>query len=611
MSEFSQTALFPSLPRTARGTAVVLGNTPAGDKVLYCNGTSVYTCPVNNLTNTEIYTEHSHQTTVAKYSPSGYYCASGDIHGNVRIWDTTQTTHILKTTIPVFSGPVKDIAWDSESKRIAAVGEGRERFGHVFLFDTGTSNGNLTGQARAMNSVDFKPSRPFRIVSGSDDNTVAIFEGPPFKFKSTFGDHTKFVHSVRFNPDGSLFASTGGDGTIILYNGADGTKVGVFEDDSLKGVAHSGSVYGLTWSPCGSKIATASADKTVKIWNVSTLKVEKTVTIGSKIEDQQLGIIWTKQALVSISATGFVNLINPELGSVDEVRYGHNKAITALATSSDGKTLYSADAEGHITAWETATGKSNRIIPEIHATMITGIKSTSNGNLFTVSWDDHLKVVPAGGSSVDSSKVVSAKLSSQPLGLAVSADGHIAVAACYKHVAIYVQGKLTEVPIGFNSSCVALSSDKQLVAVGGQDSKVHLYKLSGSSLSEVKTISHAAEITSVAFSNNGAILVATDQSRKVILYIVANNFELAHTHSWTFHTAKVACVSWSPDNNRLATGSLDNSVIIWNMSKPSDHPIIIKGAHAMSSVNSVLWLNATTIVSAGQDSNIKFWNVPL
>ncbi|UMM41075.1 hypothetical protein L5515_017498 [Caenorhabditis briggsae] len=462
-----------------------------------------------------------------------------------------------------------------------------------------------------MNSVDFKPSRPFRIVSGSDDNTVAIFEGPPFKFKSTFGDHTKFVHSVRFNPDGSLFASTGGDGTIILYNGADGTKVGVFEDDSLKGVAHSGSVYGLTWSPCGSKIATASADKTVKIWNVSTLKVEKTVTIGSKIEDQQLGIIWTKQALVSISATGFVNLINPELGSVDEVRYGHNKAITALATSSDGKTLYSADAEGHITAWETATGKSNRIIPEIHATMITGIKSTSNGNLFTVSWDDHLKVVPAGGSSVDSSKVVSAKLSSQPLGLAVSADGHIAVAACYKHVAIYVQGKLTEVPIGFNSSCVALSSDKQLVAVGGQDSKVHLYKLSGSSLSEVKTISHAAEITSVAFSNNGAILVATDQSRKVILYIVANNFELAHTHSWTFHTAKVACVSWSPDNNRLATGSLDNSVIIWNMSKPSDHPIIIKGAHAMSSVNSVLWLNATTIVSAGQDSNIKFWNVPL
>jgi hypothetical protein len=34
-----------------------------------------------------------------------------------------------------------------------------------------------------MSSIDFKPTRPFRLVSGSEDNTVAIFEGPPFKFK--------------------------------------------------------------------------------------------------------------------------------------------------------------------------------------------------------------------------------------------------------------------------------------------------------------------------------------------------------------------------------------------------------------------------------------------
>lgn len=155
------------------------------------------------------------------------------------------------------------------------------------------------------------------------------------------------------------------------------------------------------------------------------------------------------------------------------------------------------------------------MFPDVHATMITGIKTTSKGDLFTVSWDDHLKVVPAGGSGVDSSKAVANKLSSQPLGLAVSADGDIAVAACYKHIAIYSHGKLTEVPISYNSSCVALSNDKQFVAVGGQDSKVHVYKLSGASVSEVKTIVHPAEITSVAFSNNGAFLVATDQSRKV------------------------------------------------------------------------------------------------
>ena len=40
--------------------------------------------------------------------------------------------------------------------RIVVVGEGREKFGHVFLADTGTSNGDITGQSRPINTVDFK-----------------------------------------------------------------------------------------------------------------------------------------------------------------------------------------------------------------------------------------------------------------------------------------------------------------------------------------------------------------------------------------------------------------------------------------------------------------------
>ena len=42
--------------------------------------------------------------------------------------------------------------------RIVVVGEGREKFGHVFLADTGTSNGDITGQTRPINTVDFKVS---------------------------------------------------------------------------------------------------------------------------------------------------------------------------------------------------------------------------------------------------------------------------------------------------------------------------------------------------------------------------------------------------------------------------------------------------------------------
>ena len=45
-----------------------------------------------------IYTEHTQPTTVAKYAPSGFYIASGDNSGKVRVWDTTQSTHILKVS---------------------------------------------------------------------------------------------------------------------------------------------------------------------------------------------------------------------------------------------------------------------------------------------------------------------------------------------------------------------------------------------------------------------------------------------------------------------------------------------------------------------------------
>lgn len=54
-----------------------------------------------------------------------------DAFGNVRIWDTTQKEHPLKLEIKVIAGEIKDIAWDSESKRIIAVGNGQEKF--VFL----------------------------------------------------------------------------------------------------------------------------------------------------------------------------------------------------------------------------------------------------------------------------------------------------------------------------------------------------------------------------------------------------------------------------------------------------------------------------------------------
>ena len=62
-------------------------------------------------------TSDSLQVNVAKYSPSGFYIASADKSGKVRIWDTVNKEHILKNEFQPISGPIKDLAWSSDNQR--------------------------------------------------------------------------------------------------------------------------------------------------------------------------------------------------------------------------------------------------------------------------------------------------------------------------------------------------------------------------------------------------------------------------------------------------------------------------------------------------------------
>lgn len=120
-------------------------------------------------------------------------------------------------------------------------------FGHVFLVDTGTSNGTIGGPSKPINSCDFRPARPFRIIAGSEDNSVTIFEGicslatffsatqccktteltgPPFKWKMTKTEHTRYVQSVRYSPNGDHFATGGFDGKVFIYDGKTSDLIG-------------------------------------------------------------------------------------------------------------------------------------------------------------------------------------------------------------------------------------------------------------------------------------------------------------------------------------------------------------------------------------------------
>lgn len=70
-----------------------------------------------------------------------------------------------------------------------------------------------------MISCDYKQTRPFRIITASEDTRTIFYQGPPFKMHHSNNDqHTNFINCVRFSPDGSKIASCSSDKKVRLVS---------------------------------------------------------------------------------------------------------------------------------------------------------------------------------------------------------------------------------------------------------------------------------------------------------------------------------------------------------------------------------------------------------
>lgn len=606
---FNSVSTFACLPRTTRGTPLVLGGDPKGKNFLYTNGNSVIIRDIVNPSICDIYTEHATLTSVAKYSPSGFYIASADQHGKIRIWDTTQKEHILKNEFQPFAGIVKDLAWSADSQRIVAVGEGRERFGHVFAMDTGTSIGEIAGHSKIINSCDFKPSRPFKIITGSEDNFVGIYEGPPFKFKSQIQDHSRFVQAVRFSPSGEQFASAGFDGKLFIYNSSDNSNVA-----ELGSPAHKGGIYAISWSPDGKQLLSASGDKTCKIWDVATSTVVSEFNMGSDVLDQQVSCLWQDPYLLSVSLSGFINYLDKNNTSKPlRVIKGHNKSITSLTVSKGGDTasddgkIFTGSHDGYITHWSSKTGEQDRVSGTQHTNQVQDMSAT-NDLIYTCGFDDTIRAIDLK-SNAYSTSFNPLKLSIQPKGISALDGSNLIVIAGVNELLVYDgQQQKSSLKIKYEATSVDVHSNKKSVAVGGvSDSKVHIYTLENGHLTESKTLDHRGGVTAVRYSPDGSYLAAADANRKIVLYKV-DCYSPAHDSEWGFHTAKVNCLAWSPNSKILVSGGLDTNLIAWFPSDANKH-YIVKHAHPQSQITRVAFINDTQVASTGQDATVRVWAI--
>ncbi|KAF3689576.1 WD repeat-containing protein 1 Actin-interacting protein 1 [Channa argus] len=601
--------VFASLPQMERGVAKVIGGDPKGNNFLYTNGKCVVIRNIENPAIADIYTEHAHPVTVAKYAPSGFYIASGDASGKIRIWDTTQKEHLLKYEYTPISGKVKDIAWTEDSKRIAVVGDGREKFGAVFLWDSGSSVGELSGHSKLINSVDIRQKRPYRMATASDDTCGSFFEGPPFKFKFTLRDHSQFVNCVRFSPDGSRFATAGADGQIFIYDGTNGESV-----CSLGGEkAHKGGIYAVSWSPDSSKLISASGDKTVKLWDVGAGTAVTTFNLGTEVTDQQLGCLWQKDHLLSISLSGYINYLdknNPDRPiRTIKVRFsnlirmliqtGAYRLVTCPG-SKDGWIKYLLALNiSKISDNDCFSGKG-------HTNQVSKMQICEADELVTCSMDDTLRYTNISKKQYSASDVV--KMDFQPKSVSV-ATGGLTLAVCIGQIVLLKDKKkvFTLDNLAYEAEVGVLHPSGTTAAVGGADGKIYLYSIQSNTLKAAGQILEAkGSITDMAYSNDGAYLAVIDDKKVATVYSVADGYLVKN--EFYGHHAKPVTLAWSPDNEHFATGGMDMMVYVWTVSD-ADRRIKLPDAHRLHHVSGLSWIDEHTLVTTAHDASIKQWTI--
>ncbi|MEE0882640.1 MAG: PEGA domain-containing protein, partial [Bacteroidales bacterium] len=127
----------------------------------------------------------------------------------------------------------------------------------------------LNGHSDDVYSVSYSPDGT-KIVSGSLDKTVKIWDVNTGQCLKTLEGHSNVVTSVAYSPDGRKIVSVSGDKTIKIWDANTGQCLKTLE-------GHSYWIKSVAYSPDGTKIISGSADKTIKIWDANTGKCLKTL----------------------------------------------------------------------------------------------------------------------------------------------------------------------------------------------------------------------------------------------------------------------------------------------------------------------------------------------
>jgi WD40 repeat protein len=325
---------------------------------------------------------HRSQVQKVAWSPDGKRLASAGLDERIKVWEPESGRQIA-SFLARFSEMT--MAWSPDGKKIAAGGWTHGGISGepltLWEVDTGRVVAHFPVPAReAAIVVAFSPDGKF-LASGSITSKVYLWDVSTTRLVKILEDGSQWVKTLAFSPDGKLLAAGGQDRLIRLWDVTSGKLRMTLKD-------HSSDVCQLRFSPDGKTLASGdSLDTTVRLWKVESGKVQRFWRGGRGYVSS---LDWSpdgKRLAASASSNGIVHILDVEtgksLGQMNRTRHDPRGA----AYHPDGKTLATAGVEGMVRLWDLETFKE-KPVPAGHLREVVALAfSPDNSTLLTGSPD--------------------------------------------------------------------------------------------------------------------------------------------------------------------------------------------------------------------------------
>ncbi|MFO0887813.1 MAG: c-type cytochrome domain-containing protein [Isosphaeraceae bacterium] len=466
-----------------------------------------------------------------------------------------------------------------------------------------------------------------RLVAGTADGTVHLIDPDSHRDLSTLKGHTGAVEALAPLPsDGKSlrFASASADGTARIWAVAlDGSPASKDNKEApgetvpivLRG--HKGPVHAMAVLPGSGEIITGGEDAAIRLWNARDGGAKGVVNAGHKGPITALAVSTDGKLLASASADKTVRLTAPGKDSTPRVLDGFAGPVHGLSFSPKGDRLAAAGAEGGIKVWETTTGRGviafghtpakdgGGALPLVRSLAFTAegklVSASDEGTLrtwsFSGSWSERGVLGPhvdrvlaldfspdgqtlaAGGGAPASSgelkiwDAAGGKLvrsldslhSDTIFALRFSPDGkRLASGAADKFVKVIqpADGKELRSFEGHTHHVMAVdwkSDGKQLIS-GGADKALKLWDFDSGE--QVRTLQEAGkQITSGRWIAGKPEVVAASGDAQVRTW---NADSGAVARGFGGPADYVYSVAASPDGTRIAAGGAESILFVWN-----------------------------------------------